>query len=468
MLNTLLQRLPQLIQPHRIQQLAQEHRWHQRRGKISAFQFLFSTLGQASALDLTLQAQAATFSEPVSRQAVHQRYNPAAVEFFKAAFHETLAHTLSWKTDSAMTQALRQAFRAVRLFDSTHCACSDALAQLFPACGGGGGQAGLKVLLSYDYGAGQWEPLAVLPAHCSDQGLAPRACAAVGPGELGLFDKGFYKAQALSQVGQRGGYFLLPWPQRVKVWALEAQGQRGAPVDVAAQLRASTANVVEWAAVELGQTEDSRLGPVRLVAYRLSEEKANRRRAQVREKCRTHGRLPTAQALELAGWLILLTNAPAALLPTAALGYLYRVRWQIELIFKQWKSVLRLDVLPSQNAARVQCEVWARLLAALLAFTWYQHANAACLQDHEREISFAKVAKLLQQQGQALVRALFAERERLPSEYRRLWKNILKLARKERHPSRPTTWENLCAHWLSIQSAGVVAPSPSQPAFSLT
>src|SRR5512142_618954 len=181
MLNTLLQRLPQLIQPHRIQQLAQEHRWHQRRGKISAFQFLFSTLGQASALDLTLQAQAATFSEPVSRQAVHQRYNPAAVAFFKAAFHETLAHTLSWKTDSAMTQALRQAFRAVRLFDSTHCACSDALAQLFPACGGGGGEAGLKVLLSYDYGAGQWEPLAVLPAHCSDQGLAPRACAAVGP-----------------------------------------------------------------------------------------------------------------------------------------------------------------------------------------------------------------------------------------------------------------------------------------------
>src|SRR5665647_1837622 len=207
---------------------------------------------------------------------------------------------------------------------------------------------------------------------------------------------------------------------------------------------------VEWDAVELGQTQESRLGPVRLIAYRLAEEKANRRRAQLREKCRTHGRLPTEQALELAGWLILLTNAPKELLPTAAAGYVYRVRWQVELIFKQWKSVLRLDVLPSENAFRVQCEVWARLLTALLAFVWYQHANAACLKLHQCEISFSKVAKRLQQQGQSLVRALFGDRAWIKSEFRRLWKRILKLARKERQPSRPTTWENLCTHWLEV------------------
>ena len=58
-----------------------------------------------------------------------------------------------------------------------------------------------------------------------------------------------------------------------------------------------------------------------MIAYRLAEEKANRRRAQLRKKCRTHGRQPTEQALELARWLILLTNAPREALPTAAGGY---------------------------------------------------------------------------------------------------------------------------------------------------
>jgi hypothetical protein len=187
-----------------------------------------------------------------------------------------------------------------------------------------------------------------------------------------------------------------------------------------------------------------------LIAYRLAEPNANRRRAQLREKCRTHGRQPTEQALELAGWLILLTNAPKALLPTAAASYVYRIRWQVELIFKQWKSVLRLDVLPSQNAFRVQCELWARLLTALLTFVWHQHTNAACLKLHQCEISFSKVAKLWQQQGQSLVRALFGDRAGIESEFRKLWKRILKLARKERQPSRPTTWENLCSHWLEV------------------
>ena len=312
MINTLLQRLDKLIRPDRAEQLAKEHGWRRRRGKISAFEFLFSAVGQASALDLTLNAQASSFTEPVTRQAVDQRYNAAAVPFFKAAFHESLATHLAWKADSAMTQLLQQRFRAVRLFDSTHCPCSDALAKLFPACGGGGGTAGLKVLLSYDYGAGQLHPLEVLPAKCSDQGLAGKACQQVGEAELGIFDKGFYQAQALRQVKERGGYFLLPWHHGVSVWGIDAAGQRGAPIEVAAHLKASPQVRVEWDAVELGQTQESRLGPVRLIAYRLAEEKANRRRAQLREKCRTHGRLPTEEALELAGWLILLTNAPTA------------------------------------------------------------------------------------------------------------------------------------------------------------
>jgi hypothetical protein len=170
----------------------------------------------------------------------------------------------------------------------------------------------------------------------------------------------------------------------------------------------------------------------------------------VREKCRTYGRQPTAQALELAGWLMLLTNAPAQRLPLAAAAYLYRVRWQVELIFKQWKSVLRLQVLPSTNENRVQCEVWARLLAAVLGFVWHQHAGAACQILYQREISFLKLAKQLQQHGQVLVRTLFSERAGWEPLLRDLWKKVLKLARKEHQKSRQTTWQNLCTHWLDL------------------
>jgi hypothetical protein len=450
MINTLLQRLGQLIRPERAQQIAKEQGWFKRQGKISAFEFLYSAMGQTSALHLTLNAQASSLSEPVSRQAIDQRYTQAAVQFFRSAFHEVVTETLTWKSPSAMALLLQQRFKAVRLFDSTHCACSDALAKIFPAWGGGGGEAGVKVLLAYDYAASQLHPLDVLPSKCSDQGLAERVAQELSRGELGAIDKGFYKAGALRQVMERGAYFLTPWPQGVCVHRLDERGQRGEPIAVAAELKISTDPCVEWSAVQLGKTPESQLGPVRLIAYRLKEEQANRRRAQLREKCRTYGRQPTEAALELAGWLILLTNAAADLLPTAAAGFVYRVRWQVELIFKQWKSVLRLDVLPSEDAYRVQCEIWARLLLAVLSFVWYQHANAACLRQHQCEMSFLKVAKLLQQHGQSLVRVLFGDRARLESEYRRLWNILLTLGRKERQPSRPTTWENLCVHLLGM------------------
>jgi len=451
MLHLLLERLPKLLNPVRTLQLAKDALWYQRQGKIPPFQFIHSAVfGQASALHLTLNAQANSLSHPVTRQAMDDRYNPSAVRFFKASFTEALVNTLEWKPDSAMAQLLHQRFGAVRLFDTTHCACADALADIFPACGGGGGEAGLKVLLSYEYGSGQLRPLDVLPSKGSDQGLADTVCWHVGAKELGLLDAGFYKAKALRKIAARGGYFLLPWPRGVSVWEIDALDQRGAQIDIAAALKVSTDTCVEWGAVELGHTEESRLGPVRLIAYRLAQERADRRRAQLREKCRTNGRQPTVAALELAGWLILLTNAPAQLLPTAAVGYLYRVRWQVELVFKQWKSVLRLDVIPSQNQSRVQCEVWARLLAALVVSVWHQHANAASLELYQRETSFSKVAKLLQQYGQTLARELFNDRTRLEPLLREIWKKILKLARKEHQLSRQTTWQNLCSHWLDL------------------
>lgn len=448
-----ISRFTQLIKPERCEALARETRWKRRQGKISPFEFLYSlVLGQWSALTPTLSAQAGSFSEPVSPQAVHQRYTPAATQYFQAAFGEVLRASLDAPPESPMTQQLQRAFSAIRLFDSTHCACADALAEVFPACGGGGSTAGLKVLLSYEYGQGLLEPLALLPGKKSDQGLADLATQRVGVGELGLFDKGFYKACALRWLSERGAYFVIPWPQNVKLAELGPAGTRQ-PLNLASALKATSANCVEWTAVELGQSDDARLGPVRLVAFRLSPESAGRRRAHLREKCRTYGRQPTAEALELAGWWILLTNAPADRLPAPALAYVYRTRWQIELIFKQFKSVLRLDVLPSANPARVQCEVWARLLCAVLVFVCYQHANAAALRAGRGELSFVKVAQRLQQEAQGLATILFQNVAQFAERLAQIWRKLLKLARKDRRRKRRTTWQNLCEHWLELLPA---------------
>lgn len=61
-----------------------------------------------------------------------------------------------------------------------------------------------------------------------------------------------------------------------------------------------------------------------------------------------------------------MTNAPTDLLSPVDARVLLRVRWQIELPFKRWKSLGAVDESPSANVWRRLCEVYAKLLAGLI------------------------------------------------------------------------------------------------------
>lgn len=64
-------------------------------------------------------------------------------------------------------------------------------------------------------------------------------------------------------------------------------------------------------------------------------------------------------------WII--TTLGAAELSAMQVMALYRLRWQIELLFKRLKSLLHLDTLPSRQGPTAKSWMLARLLAAALA-----------------------------------------------------------------------------------------------------
>jgi hypothetical protein len=63
----------------------------------------------------------------------------------------------------------------------------------------------------------------------------------------------------------------------------------------------------------------------------------------------------------------ILTTLDAAALPALQAMALYRLRWQIELLFKRLKSLLHLDTLPSREGPTAKSWMLARLIAAALA-----------------------------------------------------------------------------------------------------
>jgi hypothetical protein len=103
--------------------------------------------------------------------------------------------------------------------------------------------------------------------------------------------------------------------------------------------------------------------PVRLVAAKLDPTATRCARRRARRKAQKAGRTITAPTLTVAGWLLLITTLDADTWSTAAVLYVYRARWQVELVFKKMKQLLRLNQIRSKHRTSVEATVRALLIA---------------------------------------------------------------------------------------------------------
>lgn len=101
----------------------------------------------------------------------------------------------------------------------------------------------------------------------------------------------------------------------------------------------------------------------RLIGFRLPEDEAAEARDRV---IREHGAKTTEEMLEAAAYVALFTTAPAARLSAARCVEAYRLRWQIELQFKRWKSLCHFDRLPNYRDDTIRSWLSVKVLLGLI------------------------------------------------------------------------------------------------------
>jgi hypothetical protein len=253
LLTSFLERFVLTFAAEPFRQLADLTGWRKRVGKIDPFQFITSLVfGQLSASRQTLSSQAQSLSEPVTRQALDQRFTPQAVAFLEASFAHVMAHTLDWAAAHPQAEALRANFSALYLLDSSGFDCPATLKDLFPSCGGAGSAANVKVLLRYELIAGRLEPLEVLAGKRSDQGQSLKAAQRLQANQLQLQDKGFYDAKAWQAAQQQGAFLLMPLPHSLTLWLVPAPDQTEVLLDLTSVLAASLQDRVAWSGLQVG------------------------------------------------------------------------------------------------------------------------------------------------------------------------------------------------------------------------
>jgi len=301
------------------------------------------------------QTTAAQLGVDVTENAILQRFTPELVKFLEAAIKPVLSHVL---TTAAPPVELLGRFPEVVIGDSTTVTLPDEYAEQFPGCGGGhgGGKAAMKIQVRWELRHGR---LAILlePGRASDA-KSPITELPLPAGSLSIFDLGYFSLERFDRVGRGEGYWLSRLQHGTMVY-----DARGNPVTLRKFLAKNARRGVVDVPVQLG---DKRL-PCRLVAVRVAPEIAARRRQKVREKARDHGREPSQEYLALQEWTIFVTNCSPSLLSWKEVVVLYRARWQIERLFKLWKSYNHLaDRDAEAPAVRQVAEVYARLIAVII------------------------------------------------------------------------------------------------------
>lgn len=162
-------------------------------------------------------------------------------------------------------------------------------------------------------------------------------------GDVALADRGFASAAGIAATKDRGAEVIV----RFKPGGMRLQTPDGEALDLEHALRQSTEQVVT---VPAQFEHQGKIISVWAHAYLLTEEEANRARQRCRRKANKNSRPTPKQAtLFFCGWVIVLTTISPQQVSGSLIGKLYRLRWQIEIVIKRFKSLLRLDCLRAKK-----------------------------------------------------------------------------------------------------------------------
>ena len=194
----------------------------------------------------------------------------------------------------------------------------------------------------------------------------------IGEGDYLLADRGYSTAAGIGYVAQAGGRVTV----RVNTGTLGFQTPEGQPFDLLAKVsELKSAGALRSWPVRVAAPQGG-LVSGRVCAIRKTEEAIRIAQAGIRKEAARKGRQVQPQTLEFARYVMLFTTFPATEFACAEVLEWYRIRWQVELVFKRFKSLAQLGHLPKHDAESAKAWLYGKLLVALLVEKLIGHAIA--------------------------------------------------------------------------------------------
>ena len=360
--------LESLFPRETVEQIARETEFNKRQRKIEPYLFFWNlVLGFGVQLQRTLESLRRGYSDMTgidfSQSAWHDRFNPATVKFLRGCVklalqqmageaNRTLSPKMKWVDD-------------ILIQDSSVVRLSAALMKKFPATRSRKNAAGLKVSMLVSAVASSPKKVTI-----HGERIHETKTLKIGPwvkNKVLLIDLGFFKFQMFSRIQENGGYFL----SRLRT--------NSNPLFLST-LRIYRGNTIELEGKRWKEVKDKIKRGVLDAEVEVTFSRRPYRGKQSKDA--KPFRLVAIYNYEAKRYHTYITNIPPNALSAEDVAELYRVRWDIEMIFKELKSKYSLDVIKSANPNVVEGLIWVGILTLLVSRRLFNVLRASAPIEH--------------------------------------------------------------------------------------
>lgn len=292
----------------------------------------------------------------MSKQAIDKRFN----ERTKHMLTEILQSVISKQINRNFADPkAANFFSQIRIMDSSEFKVSKNVKDTFPGYGGPGREAMVQIQFEYELLGGQVTRLSLGSALNADITAGMEGIDNVPARSLLLRDLGYFAPKTFAELSKRDISFISRGKTQWNYYIIESNKLKLLTTkDIIDKLKMQEEKYLD---IEVLVGEQART-PVRLVANLLNDEQTKKRLKRKRSHLGKLGK----DAKEGACLNLFLTNIEREKCNASEIYQLYCLRWQVELIFKTWKSILKIHKIHSMNSIRLECILLVKLLWIML------------------------------------------------------------------------------------------------------
>lgn len=181
----------------------------------------------------------------------------------------------------------------------------------------------------------------------------------------------------------------------------------------------------------------------RLIIERVPTRVADAKRRRLKWNKDHKGKNSSKERLELCDLNLHITNTTEKQLHCNKVREYYSLRWQIEILFKAWKSVYKIDKVKKMKVERFECINYGAMLLILITTDLLAYCKYVLYQESKKEISELKTFKIVKSLITELKAALESTKFEIENYIDKLYDNIKRTGIKQQKNGRKSPYRIL-------------------------